>query len=61
LVKVKKMTQQDVANLFDVSRQRVSGLISRFDETGSHKDCQEMGRKRTTTGEKIVQEVTDLL
>lgn len=55
------MTQQDVANLFDVSRQRVSGLISRFDETGSHKDCQEMGRKRTTTGEKIVQEVTDLL
>lgn len=56
LVKVKGQTQEEVGNLFGVTRQRVSRAIKRFDNTGRHKDRAGKGRKRTARSDEKVQE-----
>jgi transposase len=45
LVKVKGMKQKEVAKLFDVSERRVSNLMKRFRETGTHKDRAGKGKE----------------
>ena len=47
LVKTKGLKQKEVANLFGVSEQRVSGVMKRFRETGSHQDRARTGRPLT--------------
>ena len=61
LVSVMRMKQIAVAELFGVTRQMVSRVIKRFDETGSYKNRAEQGRKRTARNEETIQEAADLL
>lgn len=61
LVKAMGQKQKDVAKLFGVSNQCVSGAIKRFQETGTHKDREGKGRKRTARSEQKIEEATRLL
>lgn len=57
LVKSQGKTQEQVGQMFGVSRQRVSRAIARFDETGSHKNRSGQGRKRTARSVANVKKV----
>lgn len=61
LVKVRKMKQYVVANLFGTNRKRVERIIKRFEETGGHKDRSGRGRKRTARSDENVQKARELL
>jgi transposase len=61
LVKVKGLTQNKVAQLFGVRQPRISGIVTRFEDTGSHKDRQGKGRKRTARNDEKIQEARDHL
>lgn len=61
LVKVKGLTQSKVAQLFGVSQPKISGIVTRFNQTGTHKDRQGRGRKKTARSEQKVQEAREHL
>ena len=48
LVKIKGKQYNQVSELFGVDQRRVSRVVKRFEETGSHKNRSGQGRKRTS-------------
>jgi DDE superfamily endonuclease/Winged helix-turn helix len=61
LKKKARMSQADVAKLFDVDRHAVGRAITRYQETGGFKDRPRSGRPRTATDAEHVERARELI